>query len=170
MKELAGLKSLEPGYKKSQIAPHLVKGINNVSASYETPYGKLFCQLSCKDNKINADIIIPANTECDVYLPGRKMETLGSGTYHYEYYTELSFEQERYTEDSILRDLLSHKEAMEYFEEKAPKLAHDPFVRNFAGKLSIIEIKMTIPETMVPKSAYPIFDEMIEILNKKERK
>ena len=47
-----------------------------------------------------------------------------------------------------------------------PDLAHDPLVNNFAGRMSIAEIKATLPETMVPKKAYPVFDEMIRLLNK----
>lgn len=168
MKELAGIQPLDAGYKKCKLAPKLVKGITYVNASYETPYGKLACHIECKAGRMICDITIPVNTTCDVYLPQRDMETLGSGSYHFEYETELRFENATYSEDSILRDLMSHKEAMEYFEQKAPKLARNPFVRNFAGRLSIIEIKMTIPETMVPKYAYPIFDAMIDILNGKE--
>ena len=104
-----------------------------------------------------------------VCLPGREDETLESGVYRFDYETDLSFENAPYSEDSTLRELMAQGAAMKYFEAKAPELAHNAFVRNFAGRLSIVEIKMTIPRTMVPETAYPIFEEMIRLLNEQAR-
>ena len=170
VKRLAGITPLSPGYRKSRIAPQLVRGIPGVEASYETPYGSIACKLTCRNGRMIADIEIPANTEAEVELPGRAMETLGSGSYHFEYDTQLSFEAVRYSEDSTLKQLIADPEARAYFEEKAPELAKNPMILNFAGRASVLEIKKTMPGTMVPEYAYPIFDEMIDLLNRKERK
>ena len=167
VKELAGMSSVEPGYRKSRIAPQLVRGIPSVSASHETPYGRLSCALACKDGRMVADITIPENTTAQVALPGRDEELLGSGTYHFDYATDLSFDAVPFSEDSTLRELMAHPAALELLEAKAPQLAHNPFVRNFASRMSIAEIRATIPQTMVPASAYPIIDEMIALLNKR---
>ena len=169
VKYLTGISSLAPGYRKSRIAPQLVRGIPGVNASYETPYGRLFCSLTCREGKMIADIEIPANTTAEVELPDRKKEILGSGNYHFEYETTLSFEATKYSEDSTLKQLIADPDARAYFEEKAPELARNPMVLNFAGRASILEIKKTMPNTMVPASAYPIFDEMINLLNRKEK-
>lgn len=169
VKEVAGLSALKPGYQTSRIAPRLVHGITKVNAGYETPYGKLSCSLSCREGWIHADIHIPENTEAVVSLPGREEENLGSGTYHFEYETNLSYEYEPYSEDSTLKELLAHPAAKKYFEAKEPGLSKNAFVKNFAGRLSIAEIKMTIPQTMIPESAYPVFDEMIAMLNRQEK-
>ena len=136
-----------------------------MNAAYETPDGELSCSLSCKDGRIHADIHIPENTEAVVSLPGREEEELGSGTYHFEYETSLSYEYEPYSEDSTLKELLAHPTAKKYFADKEPELSKNAFVNHFAGKLSIAEIKMTIPQTMIPECAYPVFDEMIVMLN-----
>ena len=165
VKKLAGLSALEPGYRKIRIAPRLVRGINAVDAAYETPYGELSVCLSCEDGKMKADIHIPENTEAVVSLPDRQEETLGSGTYHFEYETVLSYEYVPYTEDSLLKELLGRESAKKYFEEKEPELSKNAFVKNFAGRLSIEEIKMTIPHTMIPERVYPVFDKMIELSN-----
>lgn len=170
VRELAGLSALEPGYHVSRIAPRPVRGIPTVSAGYGTPYGELSCDLSCKNGWIRADIHIPANTKAIVSLPGREEEELGSGTYHFEYETELSYEYEPFTEDSILKELLAHPIAKNYFEDREPGLAKNAFVKNFAGRLSIVEIKMTIPQTMIPERAYAVFDEMIAMLNRQEKR
>ncbi|MCR5230558.1 MAG: glycoside hydrolase family 78 protein, partial [Solobacterium sp.] len=166
-KELAGLKPAGPGYCRSRIEPRLVRGIEEVSAAYETPYGRLSCDYSCRNGRIRARIEIPANTEAEVILPGKK-ENLPSGIYEYDYETDLSFAAGKYSDDSILRDLLKQPAAKEYFESVMPELAHDPLVNNFAGRMSICEIRAVLPETMVPKKAYPVFDEMIRILNNRE--
>lgn len=169
VKELAGLSALKPGYQTSRIAPRLVRGITAVSAGYETPYGELSCNLCCKEGRIHADIHIPENTDAVVSLPGREEENLGSGTYHFEYETNLSYEYEPYSEDCTLKELLAHPAAEKYFADKEPGLSKNAFVNNFAGRLSIAEIKMTIPQTMIPESAYPVFDEMIAMLNQQEK-
>ena len=68
-----------------------------------------------------------------------------------------------------MKELLAHPVAKEYFADKEPKLAKNAFVNHFAGKLSIAEIKMTIQQTMIQERAYPVFDEMIALLNRKEK-
>ena len=52
--------------------------------------------------------------------------------------------------------------------KEAPELANSGFVRGFAGGLSVLEIKKTLPENMIPKSAFHIFEKMIEKLNEEE--
>ncbi len=165
VKDLAGISSLEPGYVRSRIAPRLVSGITEVQASYETPYGKLSCRTACRNGRYQIDISIPANTEAVIELPGKEKMISGSGTYHFEYETTDSFEEKPYSQDSILNDILKDPVAKRYFEEKEPELSRNPMIRNFAGRLSISEIKMTLPKTMVPERAYQIFDDMIRLLN-----
>ena len=84
--KLAGLQIIEPGYKKSRIAPAPVKGITEAHASIKTVYGLLVCKWSYKENRFVVDIVVPCNTSALVLLPGREDEfTVGSGAYHYEY-------------------------------------------------------------------------------------
>lgn len=165
-KELCGITALVPGYKKSRIAPRLIKGITAVKASLETVYGLLQCDFSCENGCIKADIHVPENTTADICLPEREKFTIGSGDYHYEYETKLSFENERYSMDSTLNELLEHPTARKMFSDEAPELAENGFIRTFAGALSIVEIEKTLPETMVPKSAVQLFERMICELNR----
>ncbi len=169
IRKMCGIDAVEPGYRKSVISPRLVKGITSFDASYETPYGRLACCFSCKDGRINADIEIPVNTSCEVDLPEKEKKTLGSGKYHFEYDSDLSFEYEPYSEDSSLKVLLMDPDAKAYFEEKAPELKGNALVKNFASRMSIAEIKATLPQTMIPASAYPVFDGMIALLNRKAK-
>ena len=38
---IAGIKPLEPGFKRVQITPHMPEGMNTFTCSYETPYGTI---------------------------------------------------------------------------------------------------------------------------------
>ena len=67
-----------------------------------------------------------------------------------------------------MKDLLKEPAAKEYFVSVMPDLANDPLVNNFAGRMSIAEIRATLPVTMVPKKAYPVFEEMIRLLNRQD--
>ena len=169
VKELAGLSALEPGYKKSRIAPRPVKGIPEVKASYETPYGLLSVDFECRDGRITAHVRIPENTTAEVSLPGRACEELGSGEYDFVYETDLSFEKEPYSEDSTLGQLLAQPAAESYFVERAPELAGSGFVRMFLSNMTIVEIKTTMPRSFVPQYAIDLFEDMITLLNRQAR-
>ena len=169
VKELAGLNALEPGYKKSRIAPRPVKGIPEVKASYETPYGLLSVDFQCRDGQITAHVCIPENTTAEVSLPGRACEELGSGEYDFVYETTLSFEKEPYSEDSTLGQLLAQPAAESYFVQRAPELAGSGFVRMFLSNMSIVEIKTTMPRSFVPEYAIDLFEDMITLLNRQAR-
>ena len=169
VKELAGLSALEPGYKKSRIAPRPVKGIPEVKASYETPYGVLSVELKCRDGQITVHVRIPENTTAEVSLPGRESEELGSGDYDYVYETELSFEKEPYSEDSTLGQLLAQPAAESYFVERAPELAGSGFIRTFVANMTIVEIKTTMPRSFVPQYAIDLFEDMIDLLNRQAK-
>ena len=169
VKELAGLDALEPGYKRSRIAPRLVKGITEVKASYDTPYGLLSVRLCCRKGKITAHVSIPDNTTAQVSLPGREVEEMGSGEYDFMYETALSFEKEPYSEDSTLGQLLSQSAAECYFVEHAPELADSGFIRMFLSNMTIVEIKTTMPKSFVPQYAIDLFEEMIALLNRQAK-
>ena len=169
VKELAGLRALEPGYKRSCIAPRPVKGIPALSASYETPYGKLSVDFLCRDGQIKAHVRVPENTTAEVSLPERETETLGSGDYDFVYETAHSFEAEPYSEDSTLGLLLSEPLAERYFSERAPELASSGFIRTFVANMSIVEIKTTMPRSFVPQYAIDLFEEMIALLNRQAK-
>ena len=169
VKELAGLSALEPGYKKSRIAPRPVKGIPEMKASYETPYGMLSVDFRCRDGQITAHIRIPENTSAEVSLPGRACEELGSGEYDFAFETELSFEKEPYSEDSTLGQLLARPEAESYFAEHAPELAGSGFVRMFLSNMTIVAIRTTVPRSFVPEYAIGLFEDMIALLNRQAR-
>ena len=100
-----------PGYKHSFIKPHVGGNLSYANADLETLYGKISSHWKVADNKFYLDVVIPVNTQCDVYLPTSSvgnvtesgnpisyskdilsakdsndfvMITVGSGSYHFE--------------------------------------------------------------------------------------
>ncbi len=57
------------GYKKINIQPHVGGGFTNVSAAYETQYGKLSSSWKIVDGELFLNVEIPANTTATVYVP-----------------------------------------------------------------------------------------------------
>ncbi|MDO5342094.1 MAG: family 78 glycoside hydrolase catalytic domain [Bacteroidia bacterium] len=81
---LGGLKALEPGYKKIQLKPYPIDGLDFVNCSYESVSGRIESNWRRDGNRFEWDITIPANTEAEVWIPsksGHKIKTLGSGRY-----------------------------------------------------------------------------------------
>ncbi len=147
--DLLGLDLLEPGYKKSRIAPRLVKGIPEMRGSIETVYGTLGCDICCKDHKYRVDLIIPENTSAVVSLPGKEEEVLGSGRYHYEYETEDSFVKEPYDYDSLFCELMENPVGNGLLNQYAKELMENEMFLMFAKDRPIVELSgMLPPEAM----------------------
>lgn len=147
--DLLGLTMLEPGYKKSRIAPRLIKGIPEMKGAIETVYGTLACDIRCMDGMYIVDIRIPANTSAVLSLPEREEETLGSGQYHFEYATESSFVKERYDMDSKFGELLENPVGMELLQKYAAELLENDMFMMFARERPLTELAgMLPPEAM----------------------
>jgi alpha-L-rhamnosidase len=76
---LAGIRSdaQAVGFKKIVIRPYPVKGLDNVSASHESPYGRISSKWVRKGAGLQLDIVIPANTTATVYVPGKDARESG---------------------------------------------------------------------------------------------
>ncbi|MCM1039975.1 MAG: glycoside hydrolase family 78 protein [Ruminococcus sp.] len=160
---VAGIRAMEPGYKKIRIQPMLTKGMTEVSASYESVYGTIKSAWSCRDGKITVDIQIPANTTAIICLPEKEEEfTVGSGTYHYEYETDTCLEFDKYNFDSTLGELLAEQAARDLFEQTAPGMLDSQMIK-FALDMTISELMGHAPETR------PLFQAAVDTLNAQVR-
>ena len=83
---LAGIRSDSEavGFKKIIIRPYPVSGLDSVSASHESPYGRIASKWVRQNGGIDLEVTIPPNTSAMVYVPG-KLEGIpvGSGTYSF---------------------------------------------------------------------------------------
>ena len=162
-RKIAGLSQLEPGYKKFQIKPMFVKGIEEWGVKFESVYGKIVAETSCKNGKIHMHVEVPANTTAVIILP-EKNETLevGSGVYDYEYETETSLVVERFSMDSTLAEIIAEPLAVEMFNQMAPGMLEGPMIQ-FAYGMTLSEMLGAAPE------AKPMYEAVINALNQKEK-
>ena len=83
---LGGIRALEPGYKKIQLKPYPIDGLDFVNCSYNSVSGRIESNWKRNDKRFEWDIVIPANTEAEVWFPTKKgyeIKNLGSGRYHF---------------------------------------------------------------------------------------
>ena len=161
-RKVAGLSPLEPGYKKFQIKPMFVKGIEECEVSYDSVYGKIVAKTACKAGKIHIHAEVPANTQAVIILPEKEERLeVGSGVYDYEYDTETSLAVERYSMDSTLGELLEQPEAARMFNQMAPGMLDNPMIQ-FAYGMTLSELLGAAPE------ARPLYEAVVLELNKLE--
>jgi alpha-L-rhamnosidase len=74
---IAGIASLEPGYKKIRIAPiPNTEFLRSASASVKTPYGKPSSSWVIEDDSFNLDVVIPPNTTAEIHIPNATQNNL----------------------------------------------------------------------------------------------
>jgi alpha-L-rhamnosidase len=64
----------QPGYKHIIIQPHPGGGLDFAKASVTSMYGPVACEWSLKDNLMQVNIDVPANTTATVKLPNASMD------------------------------------------------------------------------------------------------
>ena len=83
---LAGIRALEPGYKKIQLKPYPIDGLDFVNCTYNSVSGRIESNWKRHGNRLEWNITIPANTEAEVWIPTKKgyeIKNLGSGEYNF---------------------------------------------------------------------------------------
>ncbi len=148
--DLLGLQLIEPGYKKSRIAPRMILGIPSMEGYIDTVYGKLSCAISCKDHQYTVDITIPANTTCVVSLPEQDEQNLGSGSYHFEYETESAYELQRYNMDTKFEELLENPVGRDLLNKYAKELMENELFMMFARPRPMLELVGMLPPEIKP--------------------
>ncbi|MBQ2188096.1 MAG: family 78 glycoside hydrolase catalytic domain [Bacteroidales bacterium] len=81
---LGGICALEPGYKKIQLKPYPIDGLDFVNCAYNSVSGRIESNWKRHGNHFEWEITIPANTEAEVWIPTKKgyeIKYLGSGRY-----------------------------------------------------------------------------------------
>jgi alpha-L-rhamnosidase len=76
---VAGLAPGEPGYKKLEIAPQPLPGLNWASARHDTPYGTATVAWRRTEGRITVSADVPPNTTAAVRLPGADPFTVTAG-------------------------------------------------------------------------------------------
>lgn len=162
-RKVAGLSQLEPGYKKFQVKPMFVKGIEEWGTEFDSVYGKIVANTSCKAGKIHVHVEVPANTTAVIVLPEKEeVHEVGSGVYDYEYDTETSLAVERFSMDSTLGEIVAEPLAVEMFNQMVPGMLEGPMIQ-FAYGMTLAELLGATPQ------AKPMYEAVLNALNKKEK-
>ena len=161
-RKVAGLSQVEPGYKKFQVKPMFVKGIEEWGTEFESVYGKIVAKTSCKNGKIHVHVEVPANTTAVIILPEKEeVQEVGSGIYDYEYETQTCLAVERFSMDSTLGEIVAEPLAVEMFNQMAPGMLDGPMIQ-FAYGMSLAELIGAAPQ------AKPLYEAVVNALNQKE--
>ena len=161
-RKVVGLSQLEPGYKRFQVKPMFVKGIEEWGTEFESVYGKIVANTSCKAGKIHVHVEVPANTTAVIVLPEKEeVHEVGSGVYDYEYDTETSLAVERFSMDSTLGEIVAEPLAVEMFNQMVPGMLEGPMIQ-FAYGMTLAELLGAAPE------AKPMYEAVVNALNQKE--
>lgn len=161
-RKIAGINQTEPGYRKFLVRPMFVKGIDEVEASLESPYGKIVSAWSCKNKKIHVRVEVPPNTSAVIYLPEKAgVLEVGSGIHEYEYATETSLRMDRFSMDSNLGEIREQPLAVEMINQYAPGMLDNPMIE-YAYAMTLSELLGTAPD------AKPLFEAIVKALNQQE--
>ena len=161
-RKAAGINQLEPGYHKILIRPMPVKGLEEVRAELESPYGKIVSGYECRNGKMHIHAEIPANTLAVICLPEKEEQIrVGSGVYDYEYTVDMNLKKERFSMDSTFGEILQQPLAVQMFEQMVPGMLDNPMIE-FAKQMSLSEMLGAAPE------ARPMYEAVIRALNEEE--
>ena len=72
-----------PGFKKFNVRPYVIDGINAASGSYKSQYGNIAINWNVSGGVFSIDVEVPANTVALIELPGGSKIEAGSGKHSY---------------------------------------------------------------------------------------
>jgi len=77
-RSVAGLDTYDDGagYKHIRVQPHIDKRLLFAKADLSTPYGKASSAWKTENGKLALDVVIPANTTADIYVPTSQAEKI----------------------------------------------------------------------------------------------
>ena len=108
--DLAGIRPLEPGFRKIEVKPQIPAGLDHVSATYDSVRGKVAAAWRQTPSGLELDVTVPPSATADVHVPasnpalvreggvaadkadgvrfqkmvdGRAVYAVGSGEYHF---------------------------------------------------------------------------------------
>lgn len=120
--EVGGIQCIEPGYKTVRIAPCINAGMRHVRVSYDSPQGEYISEWKIQeDGTVWIHCEIPFGGNGILVLPRYKGGTriLQAGSFEINYKPSKSF-LTRFTEESLVKELLDDPKGSSYIIEKAP--------------------------------------------------
>ena len=79
--DIAGLRPLEPGWRRFEVRPRLTAHLDHASASVMTPFGEASVSWRTSGGAIETEVHVPVGTTAVVALPNRPEATFGPGVH-----------------------------------------------------------------------------------------
>ncbi|WP_198536385.1 family 78 glycoside hydrolase catalytic domain [Streptomyces resistomycificus] len=76
---IGGLSAIEPGYKRSRIAPTPGGNLTQGSGSLKTVYGLLSSKWSTRNGALDLEVTVPVNTVAEVHVPSKTRGAVTEG-------------------------------------------------------------------------------------------
>jgi len=135
---IAGLRPLEAGYRRVQIAPQYAIRLGYLNCTYESASGKYVANWKInQDGTVSVHYEIPFNCEADVILPDYNQQLLHLETG----VTDITYRPNRdycklYNWNSLLEDLAKDDRAMEILKQELP-VAYEMALSNDIENLTV---------------------------------
>ncbi|MDN3310341.1 family 78 glycoside hydrolase catalytic domain [Microbacterium oryzae] len=113
--DVAGLAPAEPGYRRIQAAPRVLRGIDSARAEHLTPYGRAVVGWERRGGVVHVTAVIPPNTTGDVRLPDGQRMRVGSGSHEWIVVDEPDEPRPPIHLDSSMAELADHPAAYRAF-------------------------------------------------------
>ena len=81
---LCGLRPAEPGYRRAVLEPRPDRRLGRAKVELDTAAGRFISAWRYEGSKLCYDFCVPFGAEAELRLPGGKVQTLKSGSYHRE--------------------------------------------------------------------------------------
>jgi Alpha-L-rhamnosidase N-terminal domain./Bacterial alpha-L-rhamnosidase. len=75
----AGLKPLDPAYRRFRVAPLPGGGLTAASAALDSPYGRIESAWQLSGGRLLLDVVVPPGTTAEVVLPNGEVDVVGPG-------------------------------------------------------------------------------------------
>lgn len=161
-RKIAGINMAAPGYKKIRIQPLLTNSMTEVSASYDSIYGRISTQIECKNGQFKLTVEIPVNTTAEIIFPDNNGSVeVGSGIHSYKFPTTIDLTQEVYSFESTLGEIVANPKGKAMLVTLSPGILDNPMIE-YAYEMTINELSGQAAE------AKPLFAAIIDSLNKNE--
>jgi alpha-L-rhamnosidase len=72
--DIAGIKTVNAGFKQVVMQPAIIKGLDSVNTSYQTAYGIVKSNYTNTKNSFNWHVTVPPNSSALVYIPTKNMD------------------------------------------------------------------------------------------------
>jgi alpha-L-rhamnosidase len=122
---VAGIRPLEPGFRKAVIAPHPDIRLKKVQCRYDSVNGTYACSWEIAgDGTFTVHVEVPFNCEASVELPGYEKESmlLTTGSYDFSYFPSKDF-RKPYSAKTSLARIAKDENAMAILGRYTPAIA-----------------------------------------------